>query len=76
MIQWKDAFYNEFLKDPSKDTFSRFLKNNVGEMDNIDFKEKWTEKGKLAKTILSIANSRGGIIAIGIKENEDGSRTP
>lgn len=76
MIQWKDAFYNEFLKDPSKDTFSRFLKNNVGEMDNIDFKEKWTEKGKLAKTILSIANSRGGIIAIGIKENEDGSLTP
>ncbi len=76
MIQWKDTFYNEFLKDPSKDTFSRFLKNNVGEMDNIDFKEKWTEKGKLAKTILSIANSRGGIIAIGIKENEDGSLTP
>lgn len=30
MIQWKDSFYNEFLKKPSKDTFSSFLKSNVG----------------------------------------------
>ena len=76
MKQWKDSFYDEFLKNPSKDTFTAFLKNNVGELDNIDFKEKWIEKGKLAKIILAMANSRGGIIAIGVKENRDGTLSP
>ena len=76
MIQWKDNFYNDFLKSPSKDTFQNFIHNNLGELDNIDFKESWVSKDKLSKIVLAMANSNGGIIVFGIKENDDGSLTP
>lgn len=74
--QGKDKFYDEFLNKPTKDNFRVFLKNNCGELDEIDFKEQWVEKGHLAKTMLAMANARGGIIVVGIRENEDGSLVP
>ncbi len=75
-IQFKDEFYDGFLKDPSKDKFRKLIQHNYGELDEIDFKEKWISKGKLSKTILSMANSGGGIIAFGIGENSDGVVDP
>ena len=60
--QIRDKFYDDFLKEPTKDNFRAFLKNNCGELDEVDFKEQWISKGHLAKTILAMANSRGGII--------------
>lgn len=69
----KDKLYDEFLKNPTKDNFRVFLQNAFGEMDEIDYKEEWIEKGHLAKTMLAMANSRGGIIVVGVKEEEDGS---
>ena len=74
--QGKDKLYDAFLKSPSKDNFREFLQNALGEMDEVDYKEIWIEKGHLAKTLLAMANSRGGIIVVGIKEEEDGSLTP
>ena len=62
--QSKDKFYDDFLKEPTKDNFRHFLKENCGEMDEVDFKESWIEKGHLAKTLLAMANSHGGIVAI------------
>lgn len=72
----KDKLYDEFLKMPTKDNFRTFLKNSCGEMDEVDFKESWIEKGHLAKTLLSMANSHGGIIVVGVKEEEDGTIIP
>ena len=74
--QAKDKFYDEFIKDPSKETFREFLKNNLGELDEVDFKELWISKGDLSKLLLAMANSRGGVIVVGVKEDEDGSLDP
>lgn len=74
--QIKDRFYDDFLKEPTKDNFRKFLANNCGELDEVDFKETWIQKGHLAKTMLAMANSRGGIIVVGIKEETDGSLIP
>lgn len=74
--QSKDKFYDDFLKEPTKDNFRHFLKENCGEMDEVDFKESWIEKGHLAKTLLAMANSHGGIVVVGIQEETDGSISP
>lgn len=76
MIQWKDKFYDLFLKNPSKETFNQFLKENYGELNSIDFKGEWIHKGHLAKTLLAMANYRGGIIVFGVKEEDSGMLTP
>ena len=74
--QIKDVFYKELCNEPTIENFRKFVKDNCGEFDNIDFKENWIKKGKLAKLLLSFANSKGGIIVFGIKEEDDNSITP
>lgn len=74
--QIKDVFYKELCNEPTVENFRKFVKDNCGEFDNIDFKENWIKKGKLAKLLLSFANSKGGIIVFGIKEEDDNSLTP
>lgn len=74
--QIKDKFYDDFLKEPTKDNFRLFLEKNCGELDEVDFKEQWIDKGHLAKTILAMGNSRGGIIVMGVREEDDKSLTP
>lgn len=72
----KDQFYDRFLQEPTKENFRKFLQENCGEMDEVDYKEQWIEKGHLAKTILAMANSGGGIIVVGIREEDDGTLVP
>lgn len=74
--QAKDQLYDYFLKEPTKENFRRFLQENCGEMDEIDYKETWIEKGHLAKTMLSMANSGGGVIVVGVREEDDGTLIP
>ena len=74
--QIKDVFYRELIEEPTIEKFREFVKNNCGEFDNIDFKEKWIEKGKLSKLLLALANSQGGIIVFGLKEENDHSIIP
>ena len=50
-IQIKDRLYDEFLKEPTKDNFCEFVKNNCGEFNEVDYKKTWPDKGKLAKII-------------------------
>ncbi len=68
--QIKDIVY-KLLQEPTLDKFRDFLKAQTGEHNSIDFKGEWIRKGKLAKEILAIANSGGGIIVFGVAENED-----
>lgn len=68
--QIKDRFFDLITQNPSRDGFLSFLKGSCGELNNIDFKKTWIEKGKLAKIILSMANSGGGLIIIGVEEDK------
>jgi predicted HTH transcriptional regulator len=40
-----------------------------GESQTLDFKENITNSNKIAKTIVSFANTDGGIIVVGVKDN-------
>lgn len=44
----------------------------TGEYDDLEFKEQEIDVHILAKHILGIANTAGGIICLGVKESEDG----
>lgn len=74
--QIKDKFYDNLLKSPTKESFRKFIVNNYGELNELDFKEKLIEYPHLAKTILAMSNSGGGIIVFGIKQEEDGGVIP
>lgn len=41
----------------------------LGENDQIDFKQRVTQPEKIARTLVSFANTRGGTILIGVKDN-------
>ncbi|MCV4283195.1 AlbA family DNA-binding domain-containing protein [Pseudomonas capsici] len=62
------AGFGDFFAKPSLETLRSLIKNNIGETDHVEFKEAWPEKGKLAKHVLALANSGGGVLVIGIKE--------
>lgn len=70
--QMKDTVY-DLLQEPTLDKFREFIRNNTGEHNSIDFKKQWIEGNQLAKEMLAIANSGGGIIVFGVAEGEDGS---
>lgn len=70
--QLKDIVYN-LLQEPTLDKMREFLKSQTGEHNSIDFKKQWIDGDKLAKMMLAIANTEGGIIVFGVAENEDGS---
>ena len=40
-----------------------------GESDTVDFKQRVTQPEKIARTLVSFANTRGGTILIGVKDN-------
>jgi predicted HTH transcriptional regulator len=40
-----------------------------GENDQLDFKQRVTQPDKIARTLVSFANTRGGVILIGVKDN-------
>ncbi len=68
--------FAEFLQDIDRVDFKELIKENVGEASYVDFKEIWPGKEKLAKHILGIANSGGGIIIVGVKQETDGTLNP
>lgn len=70
--QIKDIVY-ALLQEPTLDKFRQFLHDQLGEHNSIDFKSQWIEGALLAKEILALANSQGGIIVFGVAENEDKS---
>jgi len=70
--QIKDVVY-ALLQEPTLDKFREFLHSQTGEHNSIDFKSQWIDGASLAKEILALANSRGGVIVFGVAENEDKS---
>lgn len=41
-----------------------------GEDDTLDFKQAITNKNKIAKTMVSFANNKGGVLLVGVKDNK------
>lgn len=72
MSNVKESFAR-FLNEPTREGFRKLMVENIGEQDNLDFKATWCDYSKMAKHILAIANSGGGCIIIGVKENADGT---
>lgn len=70
LTELKELGY-EFFQKPTRDNFVKLIFDNVGERDNLDFKEKWIDYKKLAKIMLGIANVGKGAIVFGVKEKED-----
>lgn len=63
--------FARFAENPSRESFREFLRNNVGEVLQCDFKEDWPSFPRLARHLLGFGNSGGGCIIIGIAERED-----
>lgn len=63
----RDMVY-ELFQQPDRENFRRLLEQVQGERNDIDFKTIWIEKDKLAKTVLAMANSGGGLIVVGVRE--------
>lgn len=64
--------FAKLFEDPNRVTFKESLVNITGEYDDIEFKEREIEYKILAKHILGIANTSGGLICLGIEETENG----
>lgn len=67
--------FAKFFEEPTRVSFRSLIKENIGETDYLDFKEKWITFTKLSKHILALSNSGGGALIFGIKENTDGTMT-
>ena len=64
------------INDPDRIKFRELLKNHTGESDEIEFKGDYIEYPKLAKHILAMANSGGGLIIFGVSEDDNHKLTP
>jgi hypothetical protein len=65
--------FARFFENPSRETLRDLLRQTVGELNELDFKEEWPEKAELAKHVLAIGNTGGGCVVFGV---EDGSSDP
>lgn len=70
--QIKDNMYS-LLKEPNLDNLREYLHNHTGEHNSIDFKQDWINDDKLAKLMLALANTKGGIVLFGVAEKDDGT---
>ena len=64
--------FAKLFDNPNRETFIIALNNLTGEYDDLEFKEQEIDVHILAKHILGIANTSGGVICLGIKESDDG----
>ena len=62
-----------FIEYRNRLELRELLRNNIGEFNFLDFKQKIIDIPKLAKHLLGFANSGGGILIFGVLENDDGS---
>src|SRR4051794_33614827 len=66
--------FAKFFESPSREGLRELLRDNRGEFLDFDFKEQWPpDDTSLAKHILAMANTRGGVTVAGVRENADGT---
>lgn len=64
--------FAKLFDDPNRVTLKDALMNLTTEYDNYEFKENEIEDHTLAKHIIGMANTNGGIIILGVKETDNG----
>jgi hypothetical protein len=61
-----------FFESPTRETLRELLRTHLGEFDECDFKAEWPPQlSNIARHILGIANSGGGVIVVGMAEKTD-----
>ena len=60
--------FARFFENPTREGLREVLKDNVGEFNQLDFKERWPEFPTVAKHILGMGNSGGGCIVVGVED--------
>jgi len=68
--------FTRFFEQPRRETLRDLLREHVGELRNCDFKEDWPEFAAVARHLLGLANSGGGCLVLGVKENPDKTTSP
>jgi len=68
------SLFSKNINEITFDDVISFCKLGIPESINLDYKENFTEK--LEKTISSFANSNGGLIIIGIKDENSRPKEP
>lgn len=64
--------FAKVFESPDRVNFRNLMMDLTGEYDDLEFKEQLIEYDKLAKHILAMANTDGGIICFGVSETENG----
>lgn len=64
--------FAQFFEEPTREKLRELVKQNIGETDYLDFKEEWPDLVKVSKHILALANSGGGVLAIGLSQTDTG----
>ena len=62
----------EFFEKPSKKKLKNVLSKHFGEFDHVDFKGAWPEASSLARHVLAMANSEGGALIFGVRQDKAG----
>jgi predicted HTH transcriptional regulator len=65
--------FSRFFNRPTTDSLKQLISSGFGETDRLDFKEDWPSDGNLARHVLALANSGGGVVVVGVRQEEDGS---
>ncbi len=66
----KETFAKVF-ETPDRVNFRNLMKDLTGEYNDLEFKQQLIEYSKLAKHILAMANTNGGIICFGVSEKDN-----
>ena len=65
--------FARFFEQPTREGLRDLIKRNFGEANDLDFKEEWPSKEKIARHILGIANFGGGCLIAGMAQDAAGS---
>ncbi len=57
-----------FVSEPTREGLQELIRFFGGEFDQYELKESWPPLPRMAKTVLAIANSGGGVILFGIRD--------
>lgn len=68
--------FARFFEAPTRDGFRELIRTHVGELDELDFKAVWPALPKVARHMLGLANSGGGALVAGVKQEDDNSLSP